>query len=114
MGPLKAVITMALLMRSSLRTLMTYVGLHQFAPHASYARALARCVPLPRCYPSLHIGHDCRADELVCACRGVPAKDVYSRLLRETAIVTAAMFGMVVSFFRVCMDLYVKNKYVFA
>lgn len=47
-------------------------------------------------------------------CRGVSAKDVYSRLLRETAIVTAAVFGMVVSFFRVCLDLYVKNRYVFA
>lgn len=43
MGPLKAVITTALLMRSSLRALMSYVGLQQFAPHASYARALARC-----------------------------------------------------------------------
>ena len=62
----------------------------------------------------MRIVHACTELNFVHLCRGVSAKDVYSRLLRETAIVTAAVFGMVVSFFRVCLDLYVKNRYVFA
>jgi hypothetical protein len=47
MGPLKAVITTALLMRKCIHAVMCYLGLQQFAPHESYALAMRRCTSAP-------------------------------------------------------------------
>jgi hypothetical protein len=50
MGPLKAIIRTALLLRRGLRALMCSLGFQQMAPAASYAVALERYVFARRAY----------------------------------------------------------------
>lgn len=47
-------------------------------------------------------------------CRGMPANEVYKKILRETAVVTAIFLSLLASFVRVALDMYAKNRYVFA
>jgi hypothetical protein len=87
MGPLKTIIQTALFVRLGLSMLMRNLGFPQWAPHPSYAVAM-RC--------------------------GVPFKDVYKNLLRETAAVTTVLIGLAISFVRYALDLWSRYKYIYA